>query len=765
MRAAARWIRADLGARPGQALATVVVVAGVVAALLLSATLLEGALNPWRALFAQTRGADVWLRLTADAPAGSLASLTGVTGEAGPYHSAAATLADRGVKAPVELRAMQARLPAIGRPLVRQGSWLSPHAPAGVVLEASFAQSVGVRPGQRVVIDGLDGSSVPVRVAGLADTSDQGLYPDQAPGLVWGLPGLVSRVEPIARHTGQVIGLRLANRAATGFVVQQAVTRLGTGAVVSVSTWRDVEQSMARGDPLLGLLLAVFGLVALGAALLAIGNAAGGRVLIMLQDVAMLKTLGFTPRQVVGTLLAEHAVLGLAGVTAGLTAGRLLMLPLLHGLPIGTMDAVAPLPAGWVALGAAGTELAVLLATALPGWRAGRIWPVAAIRPPVPTGRLSRLARAAIITRLPPAVVLGTRAAFTRRLPAALTIGGLALPMAMITIGLGCWSTLDNMQHHPGQIGLAAALTVSPGEMSQAAAGRLVADSPDVAAAYRSVQLSALLPGETSTITTLGVGTSDRPYPFHVAAGRLYRAPGEAVASQGLLTAAHLQVGEYVRMPVGGVPVIVHLVGRIVEPEYSGQVLAFGIDTLAQAGAAQPPVSYSLVLRHGVSPVAARDRLLHASGGRLVVSRPLNPASSLGVLRVMLAGLFAVLALIGLTSLLVAAAVGLRDHLRDVGVLQAMGLTPRQVMAAMVTSTSVLALTATLTGAAAGTAASAWLINLGGRFYGIGAGIGSAPPAVSVVAAVATAVTVATLAAIIPARRAALRPVADLVAP
>ncbi|MBO0774847.1 MAG: ABC transporter permease, partial [Actinobacteria bacterium] len=119
VRAAARWIRADLRGRWGQALATVAVVGGVVAALLLSAGLLEGAVNPWRVLFAQTRGAQVWLRLTAGTRATPLAALPGVTGLAGPYRTAAATLVEGAVKAPVELRATPA-MPAIGRLLVRQ---------------------------------------------------------------------------------------------------------------------------------------------------------------------------------------------------------------------------------------------------------------------------------------------------------------------------------------------------------------------------------------------------------------------------------------------------------------------------------------------------------------------------------------------------------------------------------------------------------------------------------------------------------------------
>src|SRR5215471_16739640 len=107
MRAGLRWIRADLRARPGQAVAMVLVVGGVVSALLLSATLLEGATNPWRALFAQTKGADVWLRLTPGTPAQPLRTRRGVTAITRPYPTAAATLAHGSVQAPVQLWAMR----------------------------------------------------------------------------------------------------------------------------------------------------------------------------------------------------------------------------------------------------------------------------------------------------------------------------------------------------------------------------------------------------------------------------------------------------------------------------------------------------------------------------------------------------------------------------------------------------------------------------------------------------------------------------------
>lgn len=764
MRAALRWILADLRSRPGQAVAMACVVAGVVSALLLSATLFEGAANPSRALFAQTNGADIWLRLQAGTDTAPLAGLAGVKQIAGPYQAAAATMTvGRGPQtAPVQLWAMQPTPPAIGRPVVRQGRWLTAARPRGIVLEASFAQAIHASIGSKVAIEGLDGSAS-ATVAGIAYTSDQGLYPDQTPGLVWVLPSLVRAVEPVGRHKFEVVGLQLTDPAGTGFVVQQAVTQLPTGAVIGTWTWSDVKRSVDGGNPLLGLLLALFGLVALGGALLAIGYAAGGRVLVQVQDLAMLKTLGFTPGQVIGMVVAEHAALAAAGEAAGIAVARMVTALMMQHAPVGALAAVAPLEARSVAAVAGVTAAVVLLATVLPAWRAGRVWPVAAVRPPVPGKRRSRLARAALLTHLPPAVVLGARAAFTRRLPAALTIAGVALPTVMITIGIGFWVTLDNVQRHPAEIGLAAALTVQPGELGQSRTLSIIRSYRQVSAYYQLATVSALLPGENSTITTLG--TSGRQYPFHVAAGRLYHAPGEAVASQGLLDAVHLQVGEYLRMPIGGIPVIFHVVGRIIEPEYGGQVLAYGTDTLTQAGAVTPPLSYSLVLRPGVSASAAASYLLRLSGGGLDVTQAADPAADLGIVRPMLAALFLVLALIGLTSLLTASAVGFRDHLRDVAALRAMGLTPGQVTASLVTRTAVLALIAAALGATAGFALSARLINLGGQVYGIGAGLGSSPSAEATLVVAVAAITAAATVALIPARRAAGASVARMLGP
>jgi putative ABC transport system permease protein len=379
--------------------------------------------------------------------------------------------------------------------------------------------------------------------------------------------------------------------------------------------------------------------------------------------------------------------------------------------------------------------------------------PAAAVRAVPPGGHLSRLASVAMAARMPPAVVLGTRAAFVRKLSAVLTIAGLALPMLMITIGLGFWSTLDQVRRNPADIGLAASVTVSPGPLPMSQAARIIAADPQVLASYSCVQADTLAPGQTSTITTFGMGTSARPYPFDVVQGHLYHAPEQAVATAALLTALRLKVGQFVQMWIGGVPVTVQIVGRIIDPANGGEVLAYGRDTLTDEGAPVPIGFYSLVLRPGVRPAAAEARLIRASGGQLDVAQVSNPAGQLGIVYLALAALIAVLALTGITCLLTASLVSQRDHQRDASVLRAMGLTPLQVLTAQMMRTTVLALVAVAAGAAAGLAVSTTLVSAVSRLYGLGAGLGRPPSATALAVAVALALGLAALAGVLPPRQ------------
>ena len=760
MRGGVRWARADLRAHPGQSAALVAVVAGVVTALVLATMLLEGALNPWQELFDRTRGADVLIYLADGTSTKGLPTLPGVRAVGAPYDAAPATLVQRAQKSPVQLDGMTPALPAMSAPLVVAGSWLKAGRPDGVVIEASFAAATGVSVGDRIELDGVDGTTVGMQVIGIADTADQGFYPQTTPGLIWAQQRLLNRVEPTPSETTEVVGLTLADPSAAGVgQVSQEVFNAYNGSSESspfqrITTSQQAMDAMASDDRLVGLLLALFGIIALVAAPCAIANVTSGRVLMQRRDLAMLKALGFTPGQVVRTLIAEQTVLGVTGTGLGLVAARIVSSPEFVRPAPGIPVTLAPLPGSWTVLIAAGTILTVVVATAIPAWRAGKVSPVAAVQPSPPRGHLSVIARLSLLVRLPAPLVLGMRDALTRRLPAALTVTGVAIPMAMISIALGCWATVGSFTSDPGRIGLASALTVYPGGLNDAQTAALIRADSQVLRSYPGAHFDTLLPGDNGTFVARAMGTSRQPYPFQVVQGSMFAAPDEAVAGQGFLDLMHVQVGSWIDPTINGVPVILHIVGRTIEPDDNGDVVDFGLDALP-AGSGSAPMFYSLVLKPGVSAAAARARLLAVSNGRLDVQVTDNPADRLGVVRLVIVVAVAILALIAMANLLTATDVGLRDHVHEAGILKAMGLTPRQVMATLVVSTTIVTAIGIVAGVFAGLAIAPRLINAQGQASGMGWGIAAGLSPVPIAGLIAAALAVAVAAAAFLAARAA----------
>ncbi|HZR48607.1 MAG TPA: FtsX-like permease family protein [Streptosporangiaceae bacterium] len=757
MRGTIRWARADLRARHGQALLTIGAVAGVVAALVLATMLLKGAVNPWQALFARTHGADmvVYLKFPPGQAPAELGSVSGVQEAGGPYQTAPATLAAQPT-ANVQLIAMKpSMLPRISMPIVVAGSWLRTGDGDGVVVEASFAAAVHVRLGDQIRVQSGHARVVPLKIIGIADTADQGFYPQWTPGLIWVQPAALDQVQPDPSNQEQVADLRLTS---TSPVVEgevaQGINQAYPGSVQRFSTAAQVEASMASNDRLVGLLLAVFGIIALVAAPCAIANVTAGRVLMYRQDIAMLKALGFTPGQVVRMLVGTQTLLGIAGACLGVLAARVATAPAFVRPPAGSAVGLASLPGWSVTLIAAGVVATVAVATVIPAWWAGRVSPVAAVRVTPPRGHLSRIARLGLLVHLPAPLVLGARDSLTRRLPALLTVFGVAIPLMVITIALSCWSTIDGFSRDPARIGLAATLNVTG-----AAAARVQdSDRAQVKAAFPADSFPTLVPGGNGTFTALAIGRSAGAgrYPFHVVQGSMYDSPLQAVAGQGFLDLTGLSVGEWVTVSIDGTNVTVRIVGRVLDPVDNGDVLAFGRDSLTAAKVPpQPPQYYSVQLRPGVSAAAAEQRLSGSglSGSGLSVSEVANPADSLGVVRVVIVVSVVILAVIALANLLTATAIGLRDHRHETGVLAALGLTPRQVMATLVVNTTILTLIGVTGGLAAGLVVAPRLINMQGRSSGLGAEIYAGPSVLVVAFVVCISVVVATSAAVALARR------------
>jgi putative ABC transport system permease protein len=856
VRATLRWAHSDLRTHRGEALFLVLATAGIVASLLLATALFGYATNPWQRVFTQSHGAHVWLHTDTGADTGKLAGLDGVDSIAGPYPTAAATVASRGSRAAVELRGTLER-PSVGRPPLVSGHWLDPATPNGVVLESRFARTLLAEPGDTLT---MPGTARELTVVGLADSAEPRYRPGEQPGLVWALPSAVPDPD------GQVIGLRLSDPGDTSYVVQRAVTVLGAGAIGEVSTWQQA-RAEAQGDKrLLGQVLGLFGLGALVAAGLAVHGAIGTRIRGHLRDLSVLKAIGFTPGQVVRIFLLQHLAYALLGAVAAAALAEALgsRIPGRLGDAVGVWQG---LPGHTVALFVipVGAVLFIGATTGLAAWRAGRVPPVPVQRPaaalggrlsgantgrpfgpgaaatsgmqptgttsralqpaaappgrrladglrrvlglrstpaapdrqptgttaqalrPQPaaappggrptgglrrvlglrpaarrTGQLSDLARRALGARIPPALVLGCHKAFTRRPRSLATVARLTLPLLLIVVAMSAWTTIDRFHSTPEQVGLPTALSVrADAGLNERQTHALLERDPGVAAAYPGVETAALVPGQTATIALRGLGTGQDPYPYTLAEGRPASGADEAVAGQGLLDLLDVRVGDWVRMTVGDQPQILHIVGRSIEPENAGRVISTSLDTLRANDPGLRPTLYELRLNPGTDPREVADRLATAGRGHLDVHTVTNPADGLSPLRAVVAGLIAVLALIGLIELLTAIGGTVRESERDLLALKAIGLSPRQITAITVTATGCTALAAVLAATALGLPLAHWLIDAQGRSSGIGAGIAQGPSAPLMLLLGAAAVLCAAALAAVPAARAARRRLAD----
>ncbi|MEU6178118.1 ABC transporter permease [Streptomyces coeruleorubidus] len=795
MRATLRWAHSDLRTHRGEALFLVLATAGIVASLLLATALFGYATNPWQRVFTQSHGAHVWLHTDTAADTGKLAELDGVDSVAGPYPTAATTVASRGSRAAVELRGTPQR-PSVGRPPVVSGHWLDPATPNGVVLESRLARALLAEPGDTLTVPG---TARELTVVGLVDSAEPRYRPGEQPGLVWALPSAVP--DP----GGQVIGLRLTDPGDTSYVVQRAVTVLGAGAIGEVSTWQQARAEAQGDNRLLGQVLGLFGLGALVAAGLAVHGAIGTRIRGHLRDLSVLKAIGFTPGQVVRIFLLQHLAYALLGAVAAAALAEALgsRIPGRLGDAVGVWQG---LPGHTVALFAipVGAVLFIGATTGLAAWRAGRVPPVPVQRPtaalggrlsgatgrplgtrPASTppggrlagglrrvlglrpaapraGQLSDLARRALGARIPPALVLGWHKAFTRRPRSLATVARLTLPLLLIVVAMSAWTTIDRFHSTPEQVGLPTALSVrADAGLTERQTRALLERDPEVAAAYPGVETAALVPGQTATIALRGLGTDQDPYPYTLAEGRPASGSDEAVAGQGLLDLLDVRVGDWVRMTVGDQPQILHIVGRSIEPENAGRVISTSLDTLRANDPGLRPTLYELRLDPGADPREVADRLATAGRGHLDVHTVTNPADGLSPLRAVVAGLIAVLALIGLIELLTAIGGTVRESERDLLALKAIGLSPRQITAITVTATGCTALAAVLAATALGLPLAHWLIDAQGRTSGIGAGIAQGPSAPLMLLLGAAAVLCAAALAAVPAARAARRRLAD----
>jgi putative ABC transport system permease protein len=482
MRALRTALRGGLAGRRVQALAIGLVLLASAAASTLAAGLLAASNAPFDHAFAAQHGADAALTVnTAKASAADLAAtarLSGVTAVAGPFAEATVTASAAIPDTPgVVFQAFT----LIGRSspcgpvddiVLTAGHW--PTGTGQVVVSRDLADTgsgASMSPGTVVTLTGLPGSpKLTVVGVGVSVTST-------ADG--WVLPAQMTALGPSA---GQVL-YRFAS-AGSGAAVNAgvaAVTRaLPAGSVAGAESWLAVRaqenQSILPWVPF----LVTFGVIGLVMSVLIEVNVVSGAVGAGTRRIGVLKSVGFTPAQVVCVYVLQVAVPGIVGVAGGAVIANLLAGPVLSQTSqvFGVAPQSIPL---WVNVTVPLALLALAgIAALVPASRAGRLNATAAIatrRAPRPSHSYAAhrlLSRARV---LPRPLTLGLAGPFARPGRTLVTLAAILFGAVAVTFGTGLGTSLNQVGTDMAlssirhvQIGLAGQQQPSPGQPSAATA-------------------------------------------------------------------------------------------------------------------------------------------------------------------------------------------------------------------------------------------------------------------------------------------------------
>lgn len=270
----------------------------------LGLALLTAANGPFDRAFAAQRGADAAVAVhSGRATAAQLAATrraAGVSAASGPFSSATVTLTDEGVSLPSSLLVGRA---SPGGPLddltLVSGHW--PQRPDQIVLSAGVGFFPGI--GSKMTVTTAPGKPQ-LTVVGIANsitnTADAWVLPSELG--VLRTAGAPAAAEMLYRFAAAGTDAQVRGDVAA------VSAALPPGAVGGFSSWLSAMQQATGNSSILAPFVEAFALIGLFMSVLIVANVVTGAVVASYRRIGVLKSIGFSPAQVVWAYVARVGV-------------------------------------------------------------------------------------------------------------------------------------------------------------------------------------------------------------------------------------------------------------------------------------------------------------------------------------------------------------------------------------------------------------------------------------------------------------------------
>jgi putative ABC transport system permease protein len=709
MTAVTRAARGGLGGRRLQAVIIVLVALAATAASTLAVGMLVDAHSPFDHAFVTQHGAHVTVAVdTSVASPAQLAATTrlpGVTAAAGPF----ATVS---VRRPNPLQIVGRSSP--GGPVddltLDAGHWaqndrqivLSRNAPGGIGATVAVGS-------QKLIVVGVADSVTNTAQAWVLPSAIAALGGSTSPGQAQMLYRFADA------GTSSAIAADIA-------AVRAALPR---GALLDTVSYLSVRQSeQSHIAPWVPFIIA-FGVIALAISVFIVVNVVSGAVIAGTTRIGVLKSIGFTPAQVVASYVLLVAVPALLGCVAGVVCGNLLAIPLLgqnaHVYEVGVLG--VPF---WVDVTVPLAVLALTAAGAVPpALRAGRMSAARAIA----TGRAPRpahgyLAHRALarLTAAPRAVTLGLAAPAARPARTLVTVAAIVFGAAAVTFGAGLATSLDRAYADlsegslPVQVFALLPPVRTPGATTpkigppvmttsqQRAVTSALAAQPGTRRYLPVTDEDLSLPGLGDHVSVTAYGGDPSWSGLALISGRWYSTSSDAaevVVNTLFLTDTGASVGSTYTLTSGGHRTTVRIVGEVFQPGNDVDIY-LSPATLATVDPSAGTQQYAVALRPGTNAQAYASSLSGALGSSYYVSASGSDDTQLIAVVTLVAMLTILIMIVAGLGVLNTVAMQIRERAHDIGVFKAIGMTPRQTLAMVVCSVGLVGLVAGVVAVPAG---------------------------------------------------------------
>ncbi|MGB6455375.1 MAG: FtsX-like permease family protein, partial [Streptosporangiaceae bacterium] len=649
----------------------------------LGLALLAAANGPFDHAFAAQHGADAAVSVNparaTDAQLAATSRAPGVTAAAGPFAATSATLNSQGIVLPSTLIVGRS---APGGPLddltLVAGHW--PTAANQIVL----SEGTGIFPGLGSTMSVPTAAGKPrLTVVGVAnsitDTAD-----------AWVLPAELAAVRSAGAPSQAEMLYRFASAGTAAQLhedVAAVAAGLPPGAVGGFSSWLVARQQATSNSAILAPFVEAFALIGVLMSVLIVANVVSGAVVAGYRRIGVLKSIGFSPAQVVAAYVVRVGLPALTGCLIGVVAGNLLAVPVLH-MSAASFGVGSQLVPGWVNVVTPVAMLALVALTALaPALRAGRLSAVQAIA----LGHAPRQGhgyaahRLASRLRLPRPISIGLAAPFARPARTAGTLAAIMFGVTAVIFAVGLDSSLAKAEEGqslaataPVQVGTANGNAWQPGSSQDRAIVAALRAQPGTRRYVGVTQTELSAAGLTQRVQAQASYADAGWLGYAVISGRWYRGPDQVVVNTAYLTQAGLSVGDSTQIISGSRSVTARIVGEVFVPG-NGPALMTDWQTLTAVAPGSGIDEYFVGLRRGVNADAYAHTVNSALGQNFFASGP-DSGQFYQIADSLIAMLTLMMAVVAGLGVLNTVLLGTRDRVHDLGVFKAVGMTPRQTI-------------------------------------------------------------------------------------